>query len=114
MSNELNENSDKCIYGTAIDSAKYIYELFDGNSTVAVYDVEKVIAYHEAKEMKLGIKVGDLIKSKTIIYEVLRTKKCVFLQISKENSHFGVLYIVNYNIYSKQNSLCKLLSEYAS
>lgn len=93
MSNEFNENSEKCIYGTAIDSAKYIYELFDGNSTVAIYDMEKVIAYHEAKEMKLGITVGDLIKSKTIIYEVLRTKKRVFLQISKENSPFGVPYI---------------------
>ncbi|MBI6871110.1 methyl-accepting chemotaxis protein [Clostridium aciditolerans] len=93
MSNELSENTDKYIYGTAIDSAKYIYELFDGSSTVAIYDMEKVIAYHEAKEMRLGIKIGDLIKSKTIIYEVLRTKKRVFLQISKENSPFGVPYI---------------------
>lgn len=93
MNNKFNSNDDKELYVTAIDSAKYIYELFDGNSTVAVYDMEKVITYHESKEMKLGIIVGDLIKSKTIIYEVLRTKKRVFLQISKENSPFGVPYI---------------------
>ena len=93
MNNKFNSNDDKELYVTAIDSAKYIYELFDGNSTVAVYDMEKVITYHESKEMKLGITVGDLIKSKTIIYEVLRTKKRVFLQISKENSPFGVPYI---------------------
>ncbi|WML37149.1 methyl-accepting chemotaxis protein [Clostridium sp. OS1-26] len=93
MNDKFNSNDDKELYVTVIDSAKYIYELFDGNSTVTVYDVEKVIAYYESKDMKLGIKVGDLIKSKTIINEVLRSKKRVFHQFSKEISPFGAPYI---------------------
>lgn len=85
-------NNEK-IYETAIKSGKYTYDLFDSNSTVVIYDTEKVIAYYESKHMDFGIKIGDLIKPKTIIAEVLKKGIRIFSQVDKDKSPFSIPYI---------------------
>ena len=91
--NEFSGSNNEKIYEIAINSGKYAHELFDGNSTVVIYDTEKVIAYYESKHMDFGIKVGDLIKPKTIIANVLEKGIRIFSQIDKDKSPFGIPYI---------------------
>ena len=83
----------KDIYKQAISSGRYMFELFNENSTVTIYDKEKVIAYYESKDVKFGLKIGDLIKPKTIIYEALKLKQRVFLKVESADSSFGIPYI---------------------
>lgn len=87
----LEEYND--IYKQAISSGRYMFELFNENSTVTIYDKEKVIAYYESKDVKFGLKIGDLIKPKTIIYEALKLKQRVFLKVESADSSFGIPYI---------------------
>lgn len=85
-------NEHKEVMDHAIASAKYLYELFNGESTVVVFDTEKAVEYYESNVMKLGVKVGDLLNPKSISAEALRTKQRVFRQITKEASAFGIPY----------------------
>lgn len=89
----MNEEDDNEVYNNAIASGAFIFDLFDGNSTVTIYNMEKAIGYYESREVKFGIKIGDLIKPKTIIDEVLKSKKRVFLKVTSEESSFGIPYL---------------------
>jgi len=90
---EFSCNNNEKIYEIAISSGKYTYDLFDGDSAVLVYDTEKVIAYFESEHMNFGLRVGDLIKPKTIIAEVIKKGTRIFSQIDKDKSPFGIPYI---------------------
>jgi len=93
MNDIFNSEDNNKLYDNAIASGKIIYDLFDGNSTVTIYDMEKVIAYYESKEVKFELKIEDLIKQKTIIYEALKSKKRVFFKVDREKSTFSIPYI---------------------
>jgi hypothetical protein len=74
-------------------TAQYIYDIFGSASTVTAWDTEKLIAYHEAKEMPLGLKVNDKIRENSAAYKCITAKQRIVNQVTKEQSAFNIAYI---------------------
>lgn len=87
-----NVNEFSGTYDSAVAAGKYIYDIFDGISTVVVYDADKVLAYYESDIVKLGIKIGDPIRPASVSDEALKTRKRAVRHVTNENSLFGVGY----------------------
>lgn len=76
-----------------IETAKVIFELFGGASTVVGSNTNEMLTVHESSEIRLGIKVGDTLKPGSVTHEAVNKGNRVFRNISKEESAFGVPYV---------------------
>lgn len=90
---ESRDMDDSMALEIAKCTAKNIFDIFGGLSTVTVWDTEKLLVYYESPEIKLGVKVYDKMSPKTAAYKCITTKQRVVLQASKEHSAFGVAYM---------------------
>ncbi|ERI93626.1 methyl-accepting chemotaxis protein signaling domain protein [Clostridiales bacterium oral taxon 876 str. F0540] len=80
-------------YNNIKETGKIIFDLFDGASTVVVTNTKEMIAVYESKEMRLGVKAGDVLKPGTVTYEAVNKRKRIFKSISKESSPLGIGYV---------------------
>lgn len=77
----------------AVQTAQYIFDIFGGVSTVTAWDKEQLLAYHESKDMPLGLKLNDKIREKTAAHKCITSKQRVVSQVTKEQSAFNIAYI---------------------
>jgi hypothetical protein len=90
---EANETAGEEVLRHGAETARIMFELLGGVSTVIFGDTEKMVACYESEQMVLGIKVGDALKQGSVTYEAMRTGKRVIRNVSKETSAFGVPYV---------------------
>ena len=88
-----NNTGDLNIFDNIIQTAKYMFDIFGGANTVSAWDTEKLLASFESENMKLGLKVGDKMSEKTVVYECIQIKKRVVREVSKEKSSIGIPYV---------------------
>lgn len=86
------QTSDLDVIQDAVKMGKFLFELYNGLSTIGVSDTEKFIDYHESDKLKLGIKIGDRLPEKSLSYACIKNKRRIEKDISKESSAFGVAY----------------------
>lgn len=77
----------------AKETAKIMHKLYDENCTIIVSENHTIVEHLESNDLKLPINIGDKVMNGSVSEMAYRTGKRTSLEISKEDSPYGIGYV---------------------